>query len=648
MTWIDLALPVMVASLLVMAPGLTVMLAFGARGLRLWGWAGPAGVTVVSIAAVLAPFLHVPWSLLPVMATTLILSACVFAVRILVLRSAKTPFLSKTRTEASPGRWGVVALAIAGALIGAQMLMVVGAPENLSQTFDNVFHLNAIRFAVDNANASPLFIASMTSGGGPAGFYPSGWHAFGSLVVLTTSVSVPVASNAVMIVFAALVWPAAVLLLARELGITSRFGIVAAGATAAAFPAFPLLVVEYGVLYPFMMGVSILPAVLAAVVAFAFPAQKEGRLGPALLIVGFLPGLAVAHPGALVAALAFSLGPLSVAAIRGLSGSTVGRRVFIIGCAVVYAVGFVFAWSVLRPEADARSWKTHETVAQAIGEVIAVAPWYAPVNMLMAILVAAGLYVLLRRRRVTDLSALVVFAIALILYVAVSGLPYPDWRDAIVGPWYNNAPRLAALLPVVWVPLAAWGAELLWGVVHRWQRRRASHVQRANRFAAALAMIVLIVVPQTTSMRQAVESAGELYRFTDDAPLLSSDERALIERLPEHVPDDATIVGSPWTGVALAYALVGRKVLMPHMLTATSEEANLINDELTDATPGSDVCRAVLDLNAGYVLDFGAQEVHYDTHPYAGLTKLRTSEAVELVDSEGSARLYRVVACDHT
>jgi hypothetical protein len=45
------------------------------------------------------------------------------------------------------------------------------------------------------------------------------------------------------------------------------------------------------------------------------------------------------------------------------------------------------------------------------------------------------------------------------------------------------------------------------------------------------------------------------------------------------------------------------------------------------------------------VLDFGDEEVHGGDHPYPGLENLATSDAVELVEAVGSAKLYRVTAC---
>ena len=58
------------------------------------------------------------------------------------------------------------------------------------------------------------------------------------------------------------------------------------------------------------------------------------------------------------------------------------------------------------------------------------------------------------------------------------------------------------------------------------------------------------------------------------------------------------------------------------------------------------MCAAIDRLDVGYVLDFGEFEVHRGRHEYPGLENLETSEAVELVDSEGPSRLYKVVACE--
>jgi hypothetical protein len=120
---------------------------------------------------------------------------------------------------------------------------------------------------------------------------------------------------------------------------------------------------------------------------------------------------------------------------------------------------------------------------------------------------------------------------------------------------------------------------------------------------------------------------------------------ALLERLPEHVPAGSVIAGNPYTGTALAYAIGGRQVLMPHILVDVSDDAATINDHLADAESMPAVCDAAEALDVRFVLDFGEREVHGGSHPLAGLEDLEESGAVRLVDSQGDARLYEVTAC---
>jgi len=78
-------------------------------------------------------------------------------------------------------------------VIGAVVVVQgIGSPETLSQTYDAVFHYNAIAYIVDSGNASSLTLNSLGTPGTPGSFYPSAWHDFASLLVLTTGASAPV------------------------------------------------------------------------------------------------------------------------------------------------------------------------------------------------------------------------------------------------------------------------------------------------------------------------------------------------------------------------------------------------------------------------------------------------------------------------
>lgn len=645
MSWLELGLAVAGTGAIVLTPGLAIGLIAGLRGLQLAALAAPAGVSVVAIGSILAPLAGLEWSLLALGVATVAVGAVVALLHV-ALRKHWAATLDVTATP----RW-VVPAALTGSavIITVQIAMSIQSPENISQTFDNVFHLNAIQFVLDTGNASPLHVGSMTSA--PTGgvwYYPSGWHAVGSLVVSLTGASIPVTANALSVFFGAVAWPAGAVLLARTLFRSSRSLVLGTAAVAAAMPAFPLLMIDYGVLFPFMMGLSLVPSAVAAVArTLGLGVVDRPTVWPWVIIaVGCIPGVFVSHPGAFMALLVFVTAAVVCAFVRALlSRPSRPTKIGWIGGVIAYAVFLVAAWYGLRPPEAARTWTPIETAGQAVGEVITVSLYGGPVNLAVAALVAIGFAAAVRYRTSGGDFALVAFLGAAFLYIVVAALPYPIERDVLTGSWYNDVPRLAAILPLAWTPLAAFGASHAWGWLAGSLRRSPHSTVRGSRMIGATLLVLLVVITQATAMRHAVDRTQASYRLDDDAPLVSDDEHALLMRLPEHVPADAVIAGSPWTGTAVAYALTGREVMMPHTLVDITSDMQLINDELRDADPGHPVCAALEREGVEYVLDFGDREVHGGDHEFPGLERLGRSDAVELVDEQGEAKLYRVIGC---
>lgn len=642
MVWFDLALAVLATTGVILIPGLLISFVLGFRGMIAVALAAPAGVTVIVLAALGAPFVGLTWGVIPVLVVTAIIALVAAVLRFFLWRSP-----SDRPSSLRTSRPALLALIGAVVVVVVQLLLVIGGPQNISQTFDNIFHLNAIRYALDTGSVSPLTIGSMTSaptGGLP--FYPSGWHAVATLVVQTTGVSIPIASNAVMIFFAVFAWPLSSLVLVRSLFGSATAVLVTAAAVSVALPAFPLLLIEYGVLFPYMMSLSMIGVPLALIVD-AFRRDGWSLRWPFIVAaLGSLPGIVIAHPGGFVALLVFATVVLGVFWVRFLFSEVARQRKLVSSLwALAYAVGALAFWYVLRPPAAARTWEPNETVGQAIGEVLTVSVWAAPLNIVVAALVLVGAFIAVRRRSSTDWIALGLLAAAALLYIVVSGLPYMLPRDILTGAWYNNAPRLAAILPIAWVPLAAIGGARLWEILTA-ALARVPKPRARSAAAAAIALVVLIVVPQLGSMRQAVASARGAFAVTEASPLLTSDELALIERLDDEVPEDAVIMGSPWTGTALAYALADRAVVMPHTLMDITKDMSTVLDGLDTARPGSPVCEAMERLGIDYVLDFGTQEINGGEHVYKGLDRLASSSAVSEVDAVGDAVLYEVVVCE--
>ncbi|MGL4257782.1 MAG: DUF6541 family protein, partial [Microbacterium sp.] len=630
--------------------GLPLARLIGLRGF--WGIAvAPVfAVTVVGGSATIAPWIGVSFSLVPVL-----LVAAILAAALALLRRV----LSAPSLHVGPRRrfdvWLLAALAGAAVLLAVRFVAIVGSPDSISQTFDNVFHLNAVRYALDTGSASSLTIGRMTSPSGGLAFYPAAWHALAALAVQLSGASIPVAINAVTFATAVVVWPLGILLLVRTLFGRSPVLSVSVGLLAASLPVFPFLLMDYGVLYPYQLGIALVPPALAAtlrLLGIGAGGRAPGVLWWGIVLAGMLPALVLVHPGAFMAWLALSAPFVVVfAALTWRDARTVARRWTIAGAVLAYLAVGAAAAAVLRPPSEARGWPLQRSLPEAAIDVLAGSAWYRTAAVVAAAAVIAGVVWALIRRSPAAVAALGTYVVAAALYVIVAALPFLGLRDAFTGPWYNNVPRLAALLPIGMIPLAAYGVACTWVFVRSRPRVRSAvrGLPRWARAASAAAGIVAFALALQlgpgTPLPVATANAAASYVSSDASALLTADERALLERVDEHVPPGVAIAGSPWTGASLAYAFADRPVLMPHTLIEITPDVGAVNDGLADAVDGSAACEAADSLGVGFVLDFAGREVHPGEHVFPGLTDLAESDALRLVDSEGQASLYEIIGC---
>lgn len=622
------------------------------RGFDALGLSPALSVGVIVIASTLSPFLHVRFTLLPVAIVAVALGTIAWYVSRSRPRHGKTP---------RPGLWGRSAPFVAGVLalvvIGARVMQAIGGPGHFSQTYDAVFHLNSVKYALDTGNASSLTIGDMTGGG----FYPAGWNAVATLVASTFALDVPVAVNLTSLVLAAVFWPLGCLLAARwTIGHSSAVAL-AAGVASASLGAFPLLMMDFGVLYPNLLSISILPGsiALAAALSRVSPAWVPRDLPAILALLLSLAGLVVAHPTTFMTWLTWTAPMVGVLAwkafkLRRRGLLRIGRVRFMVPL-ISYGVVFLVLWIVLRPPSDASFWGPYHTVPQALGEAIVFSPLDLPAAWLVAPVALLGLWTAAGRVRYRWLAG--VFLIFTVLFVVVSGFPISRARSILTGVWYNDSYRIAALLPLVAVLLAAVGVEWLChnpflsqlfkrvfrgsGLgIHR------SGLRTALQYAVAAVLVVLaVLVGQVGGVNKEVEQAASKYALSADSPLVSSDELAIFQRLHNDVPQDAILIGNPYTGASLSYALGDRKSAQLHILSYVSPDLQEIYDRLDTVSKDPAVCRAVRSQHSYYVLDFGLLEVHGGNHTPAGLTHLDQNPGVQLVDSQGNAKLYKITAC---
>lgn len=642
MSWVSILPALIVTGALLFLPGLLLGFLLRLRGMRLLALAPALSVSLVAVAALAAPFVGIRWSILPV----LILTAVAAVAAYFWSKHVGKPALLRQSSNARQLVAVIVSIVVPALLIAFVLVRSMHDPEFFSQRYDNFFHLNAVQYVLDTGNASPLWLGSMTS---PAGvpFYPSGWHAMVSIIVALSGASVPLASNAMIIVVAAVVWPIGAVFLVRELLGRNQILTVIAGALAAAFPAFPFLLLHYGVLYPLFLGLAVAPAAIVVAWWLLRPGRVPRRQDWALLLVLVVPGLGVAHPGALMAVVALTV-PFVLARLLHQMRTPGRPRLIGIGLLVAYAAAGVVLLQVVRPPASQIYWPIINTVPDSIGEVVAASVYGYPSSLGITALMIIGAYSVIRRGTYARWSILAMAVISAVLYIIVSASPYETLRFWFTAPWYNNPPRIAAFWAIGVLPLAALGGIVLvtWLLRQRLLVPVRRFFERLPIVLIAIVVIALVGVTQNAAIRQAAADIEFTYELRPGGPILSPDELDLMEDLAELVPEDAVIAGDPWTGASFAYGVSGRRVLMPHLLMDLTDDAEAINTMLSTEGDSSEVCAALEDTGVGYVLDFSADgDFQENDGDYSGLDDLDSSPYVELVEQRGDAKLFKIVSC---
>lgn len=678
--WLPYVPALLLVAALLWVPGLVVQVLL--RDVRpLFFLASPAyGLAVIGTAGVVLELLGTGLSLLTVGVFTLAVGAVAGVVGLL-FRRARGPMgrtgpgaaaAAEDRTDlfglapVTVYRGAVVlGLLLGTALLVRRLLFVVQEPGRFSQRYDNIFHLNAVRYAVDTGSASSLTLGRMLDPEQDIAVYPAVWHALGALVHPLADENVMVANNVVLLVVAGLVWPAACLFLSRTLVGPSPVALVVTGVASAGFAVLPFSLLEFGPLFPNLLGLSAAPVALAYLAALL--GLDTGSRGPdavrtpgrlwftGLCWLAVTGGVFLAHPNVFMLVLV-ALVPMGLTAWgRATHRAVTSRRALRAVLLVLVLAGTVAVWLYL--------WNTlttdfvrfrHTTPAAAYGEGALYAtngrediPW------VLALLTVAGAAAALRRRRLRWL--VVAHLLVLFLYVVAASAPRGEWREWAVGTWYQDSFRLGASLPVTAVPLIALGASAVARAVQRRAQdlvpaqRRSVRARQAVAGATAVALVAAAVpLTQMRTMRDTLLAANARYEWGNPDGVLTEDEYALLEALPRLTDPDDVILVNPWNGGALAYAVSGRDVTQYHIADPDEQLAEVIAG--LPAEPPAQACALAETEDVDYVLDFGQQYLELDnprTSQYRPIDRLgeQPEPNLDLVAAVGAAELWEVTAC---
>lgn len=621
--------------LVVFLPGVMAFAGVGVRGLALVAAAPLFGVFATGAVAVVISIVGFTWS--PVSWAAMML--------VVVLMTWATGWVLGRPILASVKVWRSmlpIALCVGALLVAWRLAAYIGDAEAISQTNDAVFHMNAVRYILETGDASSLHVSSVIGG---AGFYPGAWHAIVSLVVQCTGASIPVAANAVTLLIGAVIWP---------LGIAWLTSLVTGSSTLAAYAAvlagvmqnFPLLMFQWGVLFPNALSTALIPAAVALVILL--PAWNHGSRSwqatlRVVLVVSVAGGaLALSQPAALLAWAAICLVWLSFHLLRTPQSRRSWRSWTIL--AVVW-LALAILWLLLSRSTSGSHWPFFRTRFEALADVVFNSHVMIGPQIGISILMVVGIIAAVRRPAQRWLAA--AWLGVSVMYWLVAAVGNETVRNFVLGAWYADPYRIAAIVPVVVIPIAALGVDLLVRTVATRTSRGASVVARSAVAMLVVLVAALVLLRPTPLPSITARTYDPVSRYDSSATsYLSDDERSLLEQLDELVEGGARVIGNPSTGTGFGYFFSGVDVYPRTWSPPGGEEWQTLAEELRDAASTPGVCEALAAYgDAEYVLDFGPGEARAGRWLMPGMTDFEGQPGFVLVAQEGNASLWRITAC---
>jgi hypothetical protein len=518
-TWLPALAPALVATVLLVVPGLIVNLGLGARGFDALGLAPLTSLGVLAIGTLMVPAIVGRWGIAALAVSLVIVTVVTVAGRnaiawwtgrgvpdrpelsiplvwrvVLGYRPSERWWVPRRRTI-----WWLGAVALAAGLVAVNFIVGVRDPNLPSQTIDAGFHYNSVLSVMRSGFPDGMHLGA-SAGAAATAWYPPLWADLTAMVSSLTGVNVAVAANAVGWAIGGVVWPLSMVWLSSRILPHARLLTIASlGLCCGAIVLFPYLLLSYGVLWPNVLSYAALPAAIALTLMVlrlmplsphaqddisstgvaadgatldevAAAAVRRGvALGPALswwtvLSVGFLGcvGLFFAHPGALFAlgiwafVGAVMLSARLVASSRALGPRQLRRSLRLLLLGWLVAAGLWAAMSLDPQLNHVRNFKWAPLMTMNQAMGEGLTLSTLTTHGHWALGIAT-LWGFYRLLRVPRLRWLLVSHVLLIfLYMLDAGSSTWVARQ-LTGFFYNDAQRIVALLPMTAVPLAALG-----------------------------------------------------------------------------------------------------------------------------------------------------------------------------------------------
>ncbi|MFL6098451.1 MAG: DUF6541 family protein [Actinomycetales bacterium] len=629
---------------LVFGPGLLATYLLGLRGVPAWALAAPVSCALFGLGGLAVELAGVRWSLGVLAALTVVTA---------VLAHLLSRILAPARRDPGPAlRWAVVGWLVGAGSVVAGFAASIGSVRAVPAQPDATYHLNAIRWMASTGD-----ISSRDGGaflyGRVHSFYPSTFHGIAATAVNVLHQQPVVVANLLSVVAGSVVWVVSCIALSRQaFGCHGRIHVLT-GVAAASFTTMPYWMAGYGPLWPYLLGLSLVPALLACVLSLLGLATDDaiGRPRAAMALVVGAAGLGLVHPHAVSALVLVSYVALVAALLGRLATRRTGRAALFAAVGVLLPVA---AWWValrtpkMHGMTRAYARGPEQSVSRAVTEALLNGPRYGALLWVTSAVVVVGLVVCARRASTRWVPA--AYVVLVLVLVGVAGVQ-SGFTRALTVFWYNDPPRLGALVPLAGVPALVAGLDAggkaLGHLVFRSRPRDGQPL--ATPVLTAAVVVAYLVATLGNNQGAHVGRLKPFYQPKDPArALLTTADASALQRLGRLLPVDAVVADNPWRGHALLYAFTSRRVLFYSEKAVTTPDRELLADGLYLAPSRPDVCDAVRRAAVTYVVTGGSNELPNlgGRNMFAGVDRVAGSPGFAQVAVQAPYTLWRVTACN--
>ncbi len=634
--------PLFVTLVHLVLPGLVVGLAAGTSRV-LAVTAGPA-ITfgLVAVLSRLTTATGLAWTAVSFWVLVAVSAAVVYGIRWAVTRSAIGERLPWARTEEvhTPPRAAVLAVAsplVAGVVAAGVAVWGMGGLTGINQEFDVLFHVNAVQWISETLDADPAAIGAVNHFERGDTYYPIAFHALAALPV-DLGVGTVVATNALVALIPAVL----------VLGLTAVLWQLRLPTHAVVVPfvaisiaAFPTDLMWRGPIWPFALGVALVPAFLALWTAVV----REHSPAAGLLAALGATGLLAVHPSAALAAAVFAAAYL----VQRWIGEPHRLRTDLVplgvvaGTTVLLSLPAIASTLAVSGSGVAYDWPAVQSPGAAVGELLTFNYFAAYPQVWLVVLLVVGLAGVRRLASAAWwLLASAVFVVLLVLAAAYEG----PLVAVLTGPWWNDRFRFSALAVLGLAVICTNGlivvAEGLTTVL-----RRVRVPRSVGRPAVALAVVLASFGLLTGGFYAAYNHDRLQQKFAlGSGDSVTPGELEAMDVLAGLAEPGQTVMNDPGDGSAWMWALHGIRPMFGQAIVnpddpplRAPQRTVLFRFDCIDSDP--EVRRIVEDYRIRYV--YVAEGFIFPTmHRVPGLEDLADSRSLRPVFTNEGATIYEV------